>query len=69
MPGEVCGDQVRERDDAYPGLRLGWPKAVAACLQFGELPFDLDGVAGQNEFCVLQPEFPELLAQRAPWDD
>jgi hypothetical protein len=21
-----------------------------------------------NEFCVLQPEFPELLAQREPWD-
>jgi predicted enzyme related to lactoylglutathione lyase len=20
-----------------------------------------------NEFCVLQPEFPELLAQRRPW--
>lgn len=20
-----------------------------------------------NEFCVLQPEFPELLAQRTPW--
>lgn len=20
-----------------------------------------------NEFCVLQPEFPELLAQRKPW--
>ena len=22
-----------------------------------------------NEFCVLQPEFPELLAQREPWPD
>ena len=22
-----------------------------------------------NEFCVLQPEFPELLARRKPWDD
>ena len=22
-----------------------------------------------NEFCVLQPEFPELLARREPWDD
>ncbi|HYZ57386.1 MAG TPA: VOC family protein [Streptosporangiaceae bacterium] len=22
-----------------------------------------------NEFCVLQPEFPELLAQRKPWND
>ena len=22
-----------------------------------------------NEFCVLQTEFPELLAQRNPWDD
>jgi len=22
-----------------------------------------------NEFCVLQMEFPELLAQREPWDD
>lgn len=22
-----------------------------------------------NEFCVLQPEFPELLAQRRPWPD
>lgn len=21
----------------------------------------------KNEFCVLQPEFPELLAQRKPW--
>jgi predicted enzyme related to lactoylglutathione lyase len=21
----------------------------------------------QNEFCVLQPEFPDLLAQQAPW--
>jgi predicted enzyme related to lactoylglutathione lyase len=21
-----------------------------------------------NEFCVLQPEFPELLAQQKPWD-
>jgi predicted enzyme related to lactoylglutathione lyase len=21
-----------------------------------------------NEFCVLQPEFPELLAQREPWN-
>lgn len=21
-----------------------------------------------NEFCVLQPEFPDLLAQQAPWD-
>jgi len=21
-----------------------------------------------NEFCVLQPEFPELLARRKPWD-
>ena len=20
-----------------------------------------------NEFCVLQPEFPELLARRPPW--
>ena len=23
----------------------------------------------ENEFCVLQVEFPELLAQREPWDD
>jgi len=22
-----------------------------------------------NEFCVLQPEFPDLLAQRRPWPD
>jgi hypothetical protein len=22
-----------------------------------------------NEFCVLQPEFPGLLAGREPWDD
>ena len=22
-----------------------------------------------NEFCVLQTEFPELLAQREPWED
>ncbi len=22
-----------------------------------------------NEFCVLQPEFPELLARQQPWDD
>jgi hypothetical protein len=22
-----------------------------------------------NEFCVLQPEFPELLARRRPWID
>jgi Glyoxalase-like domain len=22
-----------------------------------------------NEFCVLQPEFPDLLAKRAPWTD
>jgi predicted enzyme related to lactoylglutathione lyase len=22
-----------------------------------------------NEFCVLQPEFPDLLAQREPWED
>jgi predicted enzyme related to lactoylglutathione lyase len=22
-----------------------------------------------NEFCVLQPEFPELLARRQPWPD
>ncbi len=22
-----------------------------------------------NEFCVLQPEFPELLARRKPWND
>jgi predicted enzyme related to lactoylglutathione lyase len=22
-----------------------------------------------NEFCVLQTEFPDLLAQRAPWDE
>jgi predicted enzyme related to lactoylglutathione lyase len=22
-----------------------------------------------NEFCVLQPEFPELLARRRPWPD
>jgi hypothetical protein len=22
-----------------------------------------------NEFCVLQPEFPELLARREPWPD
>ena len=22
-----------------------------------------------NEFCVLQPEFPELLAKRKPWTD
>lgn len=22
-----------------------------------------------NEFCVLQPEFPELLAQRQPWPE
>jgi hypothetical protein len=22
-----------------------------------------------NEFCVLQPEFPELLARREPWHD
>ena len=22
-----------------------------------------------NEFCVLHPEFPELLARREPWDD
>ena len=22
-----------------------------------------------NEFCVLQPEFSELLARREPWDD
>jgi hypothetical protein len=24
---------------------------------------------GGNEFCVLQPEFPELLAARPPWHD
>jgi predicted enzyme related to lactoylglutathione lyase len=23
----------------------------------------------KNEFCVLQPEFPELLAQRPPWPE
>jgi predicted enzyme related to lactoylglutathione lyase len=23
----------------------------------------------QNEFCVLQPEFPALLARREPWPD
>jgi predicted enzyme related to lactoylglutathione lyase len=23
----------------------------------------------RNEFCVLQTEFPELLAQREPWND
>jgi len=23
----------------------------------------------ENEFCVLEPEFPELLAQRKPWSD
>jgi len=23
----------------------------------------------ENEFCVLQVEFPELLARREPWDD
>jgi len=22
-----------------------------------------------NEFCVLQPEFPDLLSQQAPWPD
>jgi predicted enzyme related to lactoylglutathione lyase len=22
-----------------------------------------------NEFCILQPEFPELLARRPPWPD
>lgn len=22
-----------------------------------------------NEFCVLQPEFPELIARRLPWDE
>jgi hypothetical protein len=23
----------------------------------------------RNEFCVLQTEFPELLARRDPWND
>lgn len=59
------------RRGEHERIGLGLDEESKVCGEQGERGFMFWVLRDpwENEFCVVQTEFPELLAQREPWPD